>query len=72
MSTIARRGFHYMQRLNSANVSPALLEKAQNHVIDAALAFIRERAKFKVSSNFLLLSIYRYEFLGNFMESFSL
>ncbi|AES87366.2 putative arginase [Medicago truncatula] len=47
MSTIARRGFHYMQRLNSANVSPALLEKAQNRVIDAALTFIRERAKFK-------------------------
>jgi arginase len=47
MSTIARRGFHYMQRLNSANVSPTLLEKAQNRVIDAALTFIRERAKFK-------------------------
>lgn len=54
MSTIARRGFHYMQRLNSANVSPALLEKAQNRVIDAALTFIRERAKFKASPNIFL------------------
>ncbi|GAU25655.1 hypothetical protein TSUD_265820 [Trifolium subterraneum] len=30
MSTIARRGIHFMQRLNSANVSSALLEKGQN------------------------------------------
>jgi len=44
-----------MQRLNSANVSPALLEKAQNRVIDAALTFIRERAKFKASPNIFRL-----------------
>jgi arginase len=39
-----------MQRLNAASISPDLLEKAQNRVIDAALTFIRERAKFKASS----------------------
>jgi len=44
-----------MQRLNSANVSHALLEKAQNRVIDAALTFIRERAKFKASPDIFLL-----------------
>nr|ACJ84926.1 unknown [Medicago truncatula] len=47
MSTIARRGIHYMQRLNSANVSSALLENGQNRVIDASLTLIRERAKLK-------------------------
>ncbi|PNY06510.1 arginase-like protein, partial [Trifolium pratense] len=49
MSTIARRGIHFMQRLNSANVSSALLEKGQNRVIDASLTLIRERAKLKAS-----------------------
>ncbi|CAI8600751.1 unnamed protein product [Vicia faba] len=47
MSTIARRGIHCLQRLNSANVSAALLEKGQNRVIDASLTLIRERAKLK-------------------------
>ncbi|KAF5466991.1 hypothetical protein F2P56_016868 [Juglans regia] len=47
MSTIGRRGIHYLHKLNSANVSAALLEKGQNRVIDASLTLIRERAKLK-------------------------
>ncbi|CAL5211086.1 unnamed protein product [Lathyrus oleraceus] len=47
MSTIARRGIHFMQRLNSAKVSAALLENGQSRVIDASLTLIRERAKLK-------------------------
>ncbi|CAI8595431.1 unnamed protein product [Vicia faba] len=47
MSTIVRRGIHCLQRLNSANVSAALLEKGQNRVIDASLTLMRERAKLK-------------------------
>lgn len=49
MSTIARRGIHFMQRLNSAKVSAALLENGQSRVIDASLTLIRERAKLKAS-----------------------
>ena len=47
MSSIACRGIHYLQRLNAANVSSALLEKGQNRVVDASLTLIRERAKLK-------------------------
>lgn len=47
MSSVARRGIHFLQRLNAANVSTALLEKGQNRVIDASLTLIRERAKLK-------------------------
>ncbi|TKY63704.1 Arginase 1 [Spatholobus suberectus] len=47
MSIIARRGIHYMPRLNAAKVSAALLEKGQSRVIDASLTLIRERAKLK-------------------------
>ncbi|KAB1218980.1 Arginase 1, mitochondrial [Morella rubra] len=47
MSTIGRRGIHYWQKLNAANVPATLLEKGQNRVIDASLTLIRERAKLK-------------------------
>ncbi|XP_057455375.1 arginase 1, mitochondrial [Lotus japonicus] len=47
MSIIARRGIHYMHKLNAPNVSSAMLEKGQNRVIDASLTLIRERAKLK-------------------------
>ncbi|KAK3429953.1 hypothetical protein EUGRSUZ_E01445 [Eucalyptus grandis] len=47
MSTIARRGVHYLQKLNAENVRADLLERGQNRVIDASLTLIRERAKLK-------------------------
>ncbi|XLU46340.1 hypothetical protein S245_041154 [Arachis hypogaea] len=47
MSGIARKGIHYLQRLNASNVSTAMLEKGQNRVIEASLTLIRERAKLK-------------------------
>lgn len=47
-----------MQRLNAANVSPALLEKAQNRVIDAALTLIREKAKLQVKINAQVIIAY--------------
>lgn len=52
MSTIGRRGIHYWQKLNAANVPATLLEKGQNRVIDASLTLIRERAKLKVYVDF--------------------
>lgn len=55
MSSIARRGVHYLQKLNAANVPADLLEKGQNRVIDASLTLIRERAKLKV--HVLLLAL---------------
>ncbi|XP_062157197.1 arginase 1, mitochondrial [Alnus glutinosa] len=47
MSTIGRRGIHYFQKLNAANIPAALIEKGQSRVIDASLTLIRERAKLK-------------------------
>ncbi|XP_078446067.1 arginase 1, mitochondrial [Wolffia australiana] len=41
------RGFHYLRKLNAANVPAALLENGQKRVIDASLTLIRERAKLK-------------------------
>jgi arginase len=49
MSTIGRRGIHYFQKLNAANIPAALIEKGQSRVIDASLTLIRERAKLKVN-----------------------
>lgn len=49
MSTIARRGIHYMQKIQAEKVSPASLEQGQKGVIEASLALIRENAKLKVS-----------------------
>jgi arginase len=51
MSIIGKRGIHYLQKLKTANISPELLEKGQNRVIDASLTLIRERAKLKVYSS---------------------
>lgn len=48
MSVLGRRGIHYFQKLNSANIPSALIEKGQNRVIEASLTLIRERAKLKV------------------------
>lgn len=48
MSYIGRKGIHYFQKLNAANVASGLLEKGQNRVVDASLTLIRERAKLKV------------------------
>lgn len=48
MLTIARRGVHYLHKLNAANVPADLIEKGQNRVIDASLTLICERAKLKV------------------------
>lgn len=59
MSTIARRGIHFMQRLNSASVSAALLENGQNRVIDASLTLIRERAKLKASHDLVFVLLDR-------------
>ncbi|XP_060674743.1 arginase 1, mitochondrial isoform X2 [Ziziphus jujuba] len=47
MSYIGRKGIHYFQKLNAANVASGLLEKGQNRVVDASLTLIRERAKLK-------------------------
>ncbi|KAJ8450122.1 hypothetical protein Cgig2_033316 [Carnegiea gigantea] len=47
MQSIARKGIHYLQRLNAANVPADLIEKGQKRVIDASLTLIRERAKLK-------------------------
>ncbi|KAJ6335007.1 hypothetical protein OIU78_011777 [Salix suchowensis] len=47
MSIIGKRGIHYLQNLKTANISPELLERGQNRVIDASLTLIRERAKLK-------------------------
>ncbi|KAL6322968.1 hypothetical protein AAG906_022871 [Vitis piasezkii] len=44
---IARKGIHYWQKLNAANVPAELIENGQNRVIDASLTLIRERAKLK-------------------------
>lgn len=64
MSKIARKGIHYMQKLNAAaNVSSALLENGQNRVIDASLTLIRERAKLKASDYFLLSCLTEFVFL---------
>ena len=48
MRNIARKGIHYWQKLNAANVPAELIENGQNRVIDASLTLIRERAKLKV------------------------
>ncbi|GMH28816.1 hypothetical protein Nepgr_030659 [Nepenthes gracilis] len=48
MQNIARKGIHYLQNLNAANVPADLIAKGQNQVIDASLTLIRERAKLKV------------------------
>ena len=48
MSVLGRRGIHYFQKLNAANIPTALIEKGQNRVIEASLTLIRERAKLKV------------------------
>lgn len=48
MRNIARKGIHYWQKLNAANVPNELIENGQNRVIDASLTLIRERAKLKV------------------------
>lgn len=47
---IGKRGVHYLQKLKSANIPIAVIEKGQNRVIDASLTLIRERAKLKVKS----------------------
>lgn len=47
MRNIARKGIHYWQKLNAANVPAELIENGQNRVIDASLTLIRERAKLK-------------------------
>lgn len=44
---IGKRGVHYLQKLKSANIPIAVIEKGQNRVIDASLTLIRERAKLK-------------------------
>ncbi|KAK9266972.1 hypothetical protein L1049_012643 [Liquidambar formosana] len=44
---IRRKGIHYLQKLNAANVPTDLLERGQNRVIEASLTLIRERAKLK-------------------------
>lgn len=49
MATVARKGIHYLQKLNAENVAKELIEKGQNRVIEASLTLIRERAKLKVS-----------------------
>ncbi|KAG7013383.1 Arginase 1, mitochondrial, partial [Cucurbita argyrosperma subsp. argyrosperma] len=48
MSVLGRRGIHYFQKLNSANVPTSLIQKGQNRVIEASLTLIRERAKLKI------------------------
>lgn len=45
-SSIARRGFHYMQKRKA---SKSVIENGQNRVIDASLTLIREKAKHKAS-----------------------
>jgi arginase len=52
MSSLGRRGIHFLHKLNSASVPTDLLEKGQNRVIDASLTLIRERAKLKVYVGF--------------------
>ncbi|EXB76234.1 hypothetical protein L484_025588 [Morus notabilis] len=47
MNKIGKKGIHYLQKLNAANVPSDLLEKGQNRVINASLTLIRERAKLK-------------------------
>ncbi|XP_077245112.1 arginase 1, mitochondrial isoform X1 [Tasmannia lanceolata] len=47
MYNMGRKGIHYLQKLNAANVPAALIENGQNRVIDASLTLIRERAKLK-------------------------
>ncbi|KAG8391646.1 hypothetical protein BUALT_Bualt01G0209000 [Buddleja alternifolia] len=47
MTNIGKRGIHYLQRLNAANVPKDLIENGQNRVIEASLTLIRERAKLK-------------------------
>jgi hypothetical protein len=56
-----------MERLNSANVSSALLEKGQSRVIDASLTLIRERAKLKVSHYLVLFCLSKSVFLWCFV-----
>lgn len=51
-----------MQRLNSANVSSALLENGQNRVIDASLTLIRERAKLKASHYLAMFCLFESVF----------
>ena len=51
ISKIWKKGVHYLQKRNAANVPSDLLEKGQNRVIDASLTLIRERAKLKVTGN---------------------
>lgn len=54
MTSVARKGIHYLQRLNAENVAKELVEKGQNRVIEASLTLIRERAKLKVSCIYAL------------------
>lgn len=53
MKSIGRRGIHHLQKLNAASVPSELIENGQNRVIEASLTLIRERAKLKVSIDFI-------------------
>ncbi|KMZ57542.1 Agmatinase [Zostera marina] len=47
MRSFGKRGIHYFQRLNDANIPSQIIENGQNRVVEASLTLIRERAKLK-------------------------
>lgn len=47
MKSVARRGIHYLHKLNAEHIPKHVLEKGQDRVIEASLTLIRERAKLK-------------------------
>lgn len=65
-------GIHYLQRLKAANVPKDLIEKGQNRVIEASLTLIRERAKLKVFSYYLIHHISFAKFRALPLESIKL
>lgn len=50
MRSFGKRGIHYFQRLNDANIPTQIIENGQNRVVEASLTLIRERAKLKVNT----------------------
>ncbi|KAG6427983.1 hypothetical protein SASPL_112231 [Salvia splendens] len=47
MKSVARKGIHYLHKLNAEHIPKHVLEKGQARVIEASLTLIRERAKLK-------------------------